>query len=453
MKLRAAILAIGCACLSASASARVWSVGGPGADFPLIAPAVAAAADGDTVQVRSGVYREDLVLRRRIALVGVRWPVLVGTGEGTVVELRADGSAISGFSIEGSGTGLTNQLDAGILVASNRNHVIGNRLQRVFYGVVVRGGTGNEISGNRIAGFADLPFGRRGDGIFLYRSPGNRILRNSIAGMRDAIYLQYAPGSIVVGNAVKSSRYGLHDMFSDDAVIRGNVLSDCSVGANVMNCRRIEISRNRFERNRGVSSIGLALKECDESRVEENLVLDNGRGIQIEGSSRNRLSGNWLSFNDVAVLLFPSAEENVFARNVVESNLSPLVLSGSTTTTRFEEKGRGNFWSGYTGFDFDGDGVGERPHAVLGAFEKLEGNNPAARLFLQSPAAGALELARRALPDSGQGIVDPAPLTRIPANVRGPEKGSLHAAGFTAGLFALALAHVASRKVRPCSKS
>jgi nitrous oxidase accessory protein len=453
VKLRAAIAAVGLAAVSASAAARVWKVGGAGADFPLIAPAIAAASDGDTVEVRSGVYREDLVLERRVALVGRGWPVLVGTGEGTVVELRADGCAVSGLSIEGSGTGLTNRLDAGILVASNRNRVAGNRLQRVFYGVVVQGARGNEISGNRISGLSDLPFGHRGDGIFLYRSPGNRVSDNSVEGMRDAIYLQYSPRTAVLRNAVAQSRYGLHDMFSDDATIRGNVFSRCSVGANVMNSRRIEISGNRFEKNRGVSGIGLALKECDGSRVLDNQVLDNGRGLQVEGSSRNRFAGNRFSFNDVAVHLFPSAEENVFAGNVIESNLSALVLQGSTTTTRFEEAGRGNYWSGYAGFDFDGDGVGERPHAVLGAFEKIEGGNPAARLYLQSPAARALELAQRAFPESAEPIVDPAPLTRAPAPAPVPRGETRRAAGLTAGLFALALAHVASRKVRPCSRS
>lgn len=453
MRLRAAALAIGFAGFAASASARSWRVGGPGADFPLIAPAIAAASDGDTVEVRSGVYREDLVLERRITLVGEGRPVLVGTGQGSVVELRADGCTVSGLSIEGSGTGLSNRLDAGILVTSNRNRVSGNRLQRVFYGVVVQGATGNEISENRIAGFADLSFGRRGDGIFLYRSPGNRVSGNSIEGMRDAIYLQYSPRTAVVGNTVAGSRYGLHDMFSDDATIRENVLSGCSVGANVMNSRRIEISGNRFERNRGVSAVGLSLKECDESRIEENLVLDNGRGLQVEGSSRNRFTRNRFSFNDVAVQLFPSAEENVFAGNVIDSNLSALVLSGTTTTTRFQENGRGNYWSGYTGFDFDGDGVGERPHAILGAFEKLEGGNPAVRLYLQSPAARALELAQRAFPESGEPIVDSAPLTRGPAAAPAPLQEVRPLAGITAGLFALVLAHVASRKVRPCSKS
>lgn len=453
MKPRAALLSLFLAAASGPASARVWTVGPVGSDFPLIGPAVAAASDGDTIRVRRGVYREDLVLERTIALVGEGGPVLVGTGQGSVIEIRGGGCVVSGFSIEGSGTGLTNQLDAGVLVSSNHNRITGNRLERVFYGVVVQGRSDNEISENRIAGFAGLPFGRRGDGVFLYRSPGNRVSRNSIEGMRDAIYVQYSPGSVVLDNVVTNSRYGLHDMFSDGATIRGNVFSDCSVGANVMNCRRVEISRNRFQRNRGVSAVGLALKECDESRIEDNLVLDNGRGMQIEGSSRNRFTGNRLSFNDVAVQLFPSAEENVFAGNVVDSNLSALVLSGSTTTTRFEENGRGNFWSGYSGFDFDGDGVGERPHPVLGAFEKLEGNNPAARLFLQSPAAGALELAARALPEGREPVVDPSPLTRAPVRPRRSPGAQGRAAGLSACLVVLALAQLASRKVRPCSKS
>jgi len=452
--LRGLFLALLLGAASAQASARTWTVGRAGADFPLISPAIAAAGDGDTIRVRGGVYREDLVLGRRIALVGEGWPVLFGTGQGTVIEIRSAGCTVSGFAIEGSGTGLTNEMDAGILVASSGNRVSGNRLRRVFYGIVVLGARGNSIAENRISGLADLPFGRRGDGVFLYRAPENLVSRNSIDGMRDGIYVQYSPRSRVLDNVVEQSRYGLHDMFSDDAAIRGNLLRNCSVGANVMNCRRVDISGNRFERNRGVSSVGLSLKECDGSRIEENLVLDNGRGMQIDGSSSNRFVGNRFSFNDVGIQLFPSAEENVFAGNVVESNLSALVLSGSTTTTRFEEGGRGNFWSGYGGFDFDGDGVGEAAHPVLGAFEKLEGNNPAARLFLQSPAAAALELAARALPASGRPIADPAPLVRRPATAgKTPSRGGNRPAGAMAGVIVLVLACAASAQVGPCSRS
>src|SRR5215471_14413731 len=97
------------AVLSASAEARTWTVGGAGADFPFIAPAIAAASAGDVIEVRAGVYREDLVLDKRLTLVGIGRPTLIGTGIGTVVTIVVPQCEISGFAIEGSGTGESNE--------------------------------------------------------------------------------------------------------------------------------------------------------------------------------------------------------------------------------------------------------------------------------------------------------------------------------------------------------
>ncbi len=439
------------ALLASPAEARRWTVGRADADFPLIAPAIAAAADGDVVLVRRGVYREDLVLSRRVGLVGEGGPVLVGTGLGSVITVLANGCEIRGLAIEGSGLGQTNRMDAAIRVASSGNRIAGNRIQRVFYGIVVEGTSGNEILDNTISGLADMPFGRRGDGVYFYRSPDNLVRGNRISGMRDAIYFQYAPRCRAIGNVAESSRYGLHDMFSDDAQILGNLFRDCSIGANVMNSRRIRIAGNRFERNRGPSSAGLVLKECDESRVSDNEMRDNARGLQVEGSASNRFTANRFRYNDTALRLFSSAEQNVFAGNDFRDNLSGLVLSGGGLTSRFSDRGRGNLWSGYRGFDFDGDGVGDAPHPLLGAFEKLEGNNPAVRLFLQCPAASALELAARSLNLSDQKVVDSAPLVPGSSPARDDRPGAGAAGrGLAAGALVAAAAGAAVRRVRPC---
>ena len=61
------------ALFAGTAEARIWTVGGGGADFPLISPAIAAAADGDVVEVRAGVYREDLALRERGCTEATLW--------------------------------------------------------------------------------------------------------------------------------------------------------------------------------------------------------------------------------------------------------------------------------------------------------------------------------------------------------------------------------------------
>jgi len=379
--------------LSAPAEARTWTVGGAGADFPFITPAVAAASNGDVIEVRAGVYREDLVVNKRLSIVGTGRPTLVGTGIGTVVTIVAPGCELSGFAIEGSGTGQTNAMDAGVFVGSDGNRIIDNVLRRVFYGVVVTDARHNEIADNDIQGLRELPFGQRGDGIYLYRAPENFVGRNRVTGERDAIYFQYAPRGRAVDNVATDSRYALHDMFSDDTVIARNTFSASAVGANIMNSRRIRFESNRVLGNRGVPGVGLTLKDCDDSRVSANLIAENARGLLLDGSSMNRFETNTFRDNDTAMTLFSSAERNAFGANEFAGNWSDVVLSGRDSGTRWSIDGRGNAWSRYRGFDFDGDGIGDTPHPILGAFERIEGATPATRLFLRSPAAAGLELA------------------------------------------------------------
>jgi nitrous oxidase accessory protein len=377
------------------AEGRTWTVGREHADFPLIAPAIAAAADGDEIRVRGGVYREDLILDKRIAIVGERHPVLFGTGNGTVIDVRADGCEIRGLTIDGTGIGAGNQMDAAIRLSSHRNTVAGNVMRRVFYGVVIAGGSDNTVFDNDIEGLLDLPFGRRGDGIYVYRGSRNLVIRNRIVGQRDAIFLQYAPKGRVEANVVSASRYGLHDMFSDDTIIRGNIFRTSLVGANLMNSRRLTVEHNEFAHNRGVTAVGLALKDCDASWISHNTISSNARGLQLDGSSKNTFLNNRFTQNDTAVRMQASAERNTFSRNQFQQNWSDVVESGHGSETAWSHDGVGNRWSSYTGFDFDGDGIGESAHPILRPFERIEGTNDMARLYLQSPAASALDLVAR----------------------------------------------------------
>jgi nitrous oxidase accessory protein len=451
---RAAFCLVLLTVVTVRAEARTWTVGGAGADFPVIAPAIAAAASGDVIRVRGGVYREDLVLDKPVALIGEGHPTLFGTGLGSVVTIVAPDCEVSGFTIEGSGQGETNEMDAAVQVRSNGNRILDNRMQRVFYGIVVADARRNEIADNEIHGLRELPFGRRGDGIYLYRSPENFVARNRVSGERDGIYFQYAPRGRAVDNVVTDSRYGLHDMFSDDVVIARNTFSDSVVGANIMNSRRVRVDRNTIARNRGVPGIGLTLKDCDDSTIRSNEISGNARGLLLDGSSVNRFTDNTFRANDTAATLFSSAEQNVFSGNQFIDNWSDLVLSGRDSGTRWSADGRGNYWSRYRGFDFDGDGIGEAPHPLVGAFERLEGANPAARIFLQSPAAAGLELAARLSGLAATDAIDDRPLVRqsrpAPPGSAGPGAGIVG----VAALFILGstLRHPKPPKGVPCSR-
>lgn len=447
---RLALLTAAAVLTGHTAWARTWTVGAAPADFPLIGPALAAASDGDVIRVGPGVYREALAVHTRVTIAGEGSPVVYGLGSGSVIRVFASGTEIRGLVIEGSGAGETSEMDAAIQIASSRNRITGNVMRRVFYGVVVAGGTDNEIAGNAITGFLDLPFGRRGDGIYVYRASGTRVVRNRVTGQRDGIYFQYAPDGLAEGNHVESSRYGLHVMFANRIAVRDNTFRRSSVGATVMDSRGIEIVSNRFERNRGASAVGLALKACDDSVVSGNVVVDNARGLQVDGSSRNRFAGNRLLYNDTALVLFSSAERNVFSSNVFDGNWSDVVVTGTGASTAWSDGGRGNSWSGYNGFDFDGDGIGDIPHPLLTPFATIEGANPIARLFLQSPAAAGLALAARAGLAPGSVEQDAAPVVAAAGAADDLPPQARMGPIFAVAALTFALVLVFSRRVGRC---
>jgi nitrous oxidase accessory protein len=93
--------------------------------------------------------------------------------------------------------------------------------------------------------------------------------------------------------------------------------------------------------------------------------------------------------------------------------LTTLQLVGKRTTTKWSENGRGNFWSGYDGYDINEDGRGDVPQQVQDVFEYIEGNYPRLQIYLNSPAAKALAVAERMFPVlRGSQEVDSAPLMR-----------------------------------------
>ncbi|HMA17739.1 MAG TPA: nitrous oxide reductase family maturation protein NosD, partial [Thermoanaerobaculia bacterium] len=64
---------------------------------------VDAAIPGSTVVIGPGTYRGDLVLDRPLRLLGRGRPLLVGSGGGSVVRIRADGVTFEGFGVDGRG--------------------------------------------------------------------------------------------------------------------------------------------------------------------------------------------------------------------------------------------------------------------------------------------------------------------------------------------------------------
>jgi nitrous oxidase accessory protein len=236
-------------------------------------------------------------------------------------------------------------------------------------------------------------------------------------------------------------RYGLHYMNSDDNKFDDNVFSENIAGAAIMYSKRIEFRRNAFIHNRGFSSFGILFQDCDEMLAEDNYIVNNATGLFLEALRQSAFRRNVIAENDLALQIFSSSSNNLFAENNFVENLSPLQIVGREANTKWNELRRGNYWSDYDGYDLNADGIGDVAHKVQNVFEYLEGNYPRLRLYLSSPAAQALATAEKTFPIlKGSNESDGAPLMKaVPLRYQLETQGPQRKSQLTLGLISSAM--------------
>jgi len=384
------------------------------------------AKPGSLVEVAAGDYVGDLVLDRPIRLIGKGRPRLVGSGEGSVVRVRADDVTIDGFDIDGRAGGSVDRDAAGIHVAAKRVVIRNCHIVRSLFGIYLREADGATVIDSTVDGNRDLEPGDQGSGVHLWNTQGFTLQGNRIHDSRDGFYLQNSAHGRVTHNVVSDVRYGLHYMYSDNNVFEDNTFERSAAGAALMYSKHLVFRRNRFVHNRGFASVGLLMQGCDDVIAEDNLIDDNARGIFIEGTHRDVFRRNIIANSDVALVIYDSVSQCRFEGNVFVGSLSPLQLVGRRTDTVFD----GNYWSDDATADLDGDGVRDEPYRVSNVFDHLRGNLTAADLFAQGLAAEVLARAERTFPVLDPvSVMDARPLMRppalddVPRNAPGAEAG------------------------------
>jgi len=376
-----------------------------------------AAAPGATLEVPAGEYRGDLIVDKPLLLIGSGRPLLLGSGRGSVVRVRAANVTIEGFAIDGRRGGDLSLDSAGVHTSGRDTTLRDLEIREAIFGVYLREASGATVERCRVRGIPGKDPGEKGSGIHAYNLEGFRFDDNEVVDVRDGLYLQNASHGVLRRNTARDVRYGLHYMFSDDNVFEENTFENGAAGTAIMYSKRIVFRRNRFLRNRGFASVGLLFQTCDDVLAEDNLVADNARGVFIEGSYRITLRGNAIAGSDVAVVLYDPSGGHRFEGNSFVANRSPLTLVARHTDTVFQ----GNYWSGNDEPDLDGDGRSDRPYVLTSVFDHFRGNLTAADLLSDSFAAAAVGAAERAFPVlRAVPVEDAAPLARPPVLSRVP---------------------------------
>ena len=380
-------------CLPALTGAAVHRVSPEGS----ISAALVEASAGDTIWLEPGEYFENVVIDIPVTLTGEGRPHIRGQYRGTVVHVLAPGTVIRGLQISEAGTQLMQDM-ACILVEADDVLIEDNLIEEPLHGIYVKGGSRIQILGNRIEGRLDLIEEDRGNGIHMWNSRDNHLEGNEIFDVRDGIYFSFTDSTKVVDNHIHGVRYGLHYMYSNHNTFEDNLFERSVAGAALMYSNNIHFLRNVFARCRGFRAYGILYQSMDDTRAEDNLVLDNSRGIFLNNVTGNALLRNDIVDNDLAIQLNGDGGDNVIARNNFINNLSELLLDVGVSEVEWEISEGGNYWTGYSGYDLDGDGIGDHPHTIQNVFQVLESDYPEVRFYLFSLAAETLEMAERALP-------------------------------------------------------
>ncbi|MCF6296562.1 MAG: nitrous oxide reductase family maturation protein NosD [Flavobacteriaceae bacterium] len=347
-----------------------------------IKEAVLLAKKGDTILVKKGIYKETKIfITKGIHIIGENYPTIDAENKtDSVFAIKATNFSLSGFKFKNIGVSYTKEI-AAVFVAKSKNFVIkDNILENVFYGFIIQSSKYGLLQNNKITGNA-VSEASSGNGFHLWKCKNMRIEQNTIKGMRDGIYLEFISKSSVSNNtSTNNVRYGLHFMFSNNNEYHHNEFKKNGAGVAVMFSKNIKMYYNTFHFNWGTASYGLLLKEINDAEITNNIFEQNTVGINIDGCNRITYKNNHFIRNGWALRFTGGCYTNTFEYNNFMHNSFDLSYNSRLNDNKFEA----NYWSDYSGYDIDKNGIGDVPHRPVKLFSYVVNRVPETLILLRS---------------------------------------------------------------------
>jgi len=376
-----------------------------------IKQAVQMAAKYDTILVRGGTYLENtIVIDKPLVLLGVGKPVIDGQFIEGIIEIKADSVTLKGFVIQKVGVSYTKDFAAIHIYRGDHFVIEDNELNDVFFGILVEKSHFGLIHNNIVSSQAVEEF-NSGNGIHVWHSDHIRVTNNHLSRLRDGIYFEFVDDSYIANNvSVDNIRYGLHFMFSNHDEYNNNEFKNNGAGVAVMFSKFINMKQNHFYKNWGTASFGLLLKEIYDAEIVDNVFEENTIGINIEGSTRINYLDNDFTRNGWAIKIAGGCYTNIFSNNNFLSNSFDLSYNSKMNDNLFDN----NYWSSYSGYDLDKDGVGDVPYRPVKLFSYVVNRTPETIILLRSLFIDILNFSERVSPVfTPDDLVDASPKMHI----------------------------------------
>ncbi len=461
------------------------------AETASLADLIGRAGPGQRVVVPAGTYRGPVVIDRPVVIEPRGEVVIAGDGSGTVLTIRAPGTVVRGVTVRGSGTGPTGN-PAAIRIEADDVTVERVRVANSYIGIAVEEAASVRLVDNTIMGRpggaildeghavehdtddepppdgahddgtavdSDLAHRARGDGIWLHDVEHVLVRGNRIEHARDGVYVSFGSNAIIDGNVVRGSRYAVHSMYARDLTLIENHFTDNLSGAVLMYRGPALVLRNHIEGSRsGSTGFALLLKDVTDVEATQNILVGNRVGVHIDGPAGGehplRLAANTVARNTVGVSAYPSAQATFRANSFVDNDIQVLAQGGRLAGLTWSDRGSGNFWSTYRGYEGHPQGYGAIPHVEGGAVDRLLGRNPELLALAGTPALRLLRSVEERWGRQTPVLTDELPITTpvsppVPQPEDQPARGVARIAAAAVLSAALGFLLVASRRPSP----
>jgi nitrous oxidase accessory protein len=357
--------------------------------------AIKVAKAFDTIIIKKGTYKEyNILVDKPLTIIGDNYPVIDGELKGEIITVVSDSVTVDGLFIINVGTSYTEDY-AAIRVKRSKNFVIQNLvLEKLFFGIYIEKSSNGKVFHNKIIGDAVEEY-NSGNGIQLWYSKNVEIEHNFVQHVRDGIYLEFSDDCLIKNNvSALNIRYGLHFMFSNDDIYQDNIFENNGAGVAVMFSKRIKMYNNIFKENWGTASYGLLLKEINDAEIIGNLFENNTIGINIEGSNRIVYKHNNFTNNGWAIKVKGACYTNAFTENNFLYNSFDIAYNSNVNDNVFDK----NYWSNYTGYDLNKNGIGDIPYRPVKLFSYIVNRTPETIILLRSLFIDIIDFSEKVSP-------------------------------------------------------
>ena len=258
-----------------------------GADHTKIQDAIDSADDGDAIRVYAGSYYENIVVNKRLDIIGN------GSANTTIhcfnsdagVTITADWANLSGFRVKR--TFWSNPMEASIRVESENSTIFENNCSGTEYGIYLRRSDQNILFNNTCV--------TNDYGIYLYSSHNNTLRNNSCSSNNEAgIKLRYSTLNTLINNHFVDNDYGIYLYSSwNNTLIRNLCESNREIGVNFrFSSRNIMIDSSTTQ-----SEFGIYFHTSWNNSILDSTITNNMIGIHLNNSNNNSIHNSLISNN------------------------------------------------------------------------------------------------------------------------------------------------------------